>query len=100
MPSKKVVGLEDEAEKIEGYLNERTRYLDVISIIGMPGLGKTTLAGKIYNDPNIRYGFPTRIWAYISQEFKKKEVFLSISEIDDDAAQRGSLCQKECRTAC
>ncbi|KAG8378689.1 hypothetical protein BUALT_Bualt07G0011400 [Buddleja alternifolia] len=73
-----VVGFEDEAEKIIGYLTNEADYLDVISIIGMPGLGKTTLAGKIYRDPAIQYEFPTRIWVYVSQEFTKKDVFISI----------------------
>ncbi|KAG6413720.1 hypothetical protein SASPL_126434 [Salvia splendens] len=79
-PSRKdnVVGLKDEADKIVGYLNASTSHLDVISIIGMPGLGKTTLTGKIYHDPDIKYQFPTRIWVYVSQEFKVKEVFVSI----------------------
>lgn len=73
-----VVGLKDEAETIVGYLNAKTDYLDVISIIGMPGLGKTTLTGKIFHDPDIKYEFPTRIWVYVSQEFSPKEVFLAI----------------------
>ncbi|KAG8379663.1 hypothetical protein BUALT_Bualt07G0112500 [Buddleja alternifolia] len=73
-----VVGFEDEAEKISGYLIEKTQHLDVISIIGMPGLGKTTLAGKIYHDPSIQYEFPIRIWVYISQEFEPKDVFIEI----------------------
>ncbi|KAG6387260.1 hypothetical protein SASPL_152447 [Salvia splendens] len=66
-PSKKdnVVGLEDEANKIVGYLKENTSHLDVISIIGMLGLGKTTLAGNIFHDPDIKF------------EFTEKEVFLS-----------------------
>ncbi|CAA0837485.1 Disease resistance RPP13-like protein 4 [Striga hermonthica] len=75
---KNVVRFEDEAEKIIGYLNERTEQLDVISIIGMPGLGKTTLARKIFRDRNIAFEFPTRIWVYISQEFTKKDIFLAI----------------------
>ncbi|KAL2227489.1 UNVERIFIED_CONTAM: putative late blight resistance protein R1B-16 [Sesamum indicum] len=44
----------------------------------MPGLGKTTLARKIFNDPVIRYEFPVCIWIYISKEFTKKDVFLAI----------------------
>ncbi|KAL0303762.1 UNVERIFIED_CONTAM: putative late blight resistance proteinR1B-16 [Sesamum radiatum] len=44
----------------------------------MPGLGKTTLAKKIFNDPIIRYNFPVCIWIYISKEFTKKDVFLAI----------------------
>lgn len=73
-----MVGFEDEAETLMGYLAQETEQLDVISIIGMPGLGKTTLAGKIFHDPQMQYQFPVRIWIYISQEFTKKDIFLSI----------------------
>ncbi|KAK6127744.1 hypothetical protein DH2020_038520 [Rehmannia glutinosa] len=52
--------------------------LDVISIISMPGLGKTTLAGKIYRNPTIQYEFQTRAWVFVSQEFTVKDVFISI----------------------
>ncbi|KAK4431710.1 putative late blight resistance proteinR1C-3 [Sesamum alatum] len=73
-----VVGFEDGAKTIIGFLLEKTQRLDVISIVGMSGLGKTTLAKKIFNDPVIRYKFPVCIWIYISKEFTKKDVFLSI----------------------
>ncbi|KAG6411109.1 hypothetical protein SASPL_129183 [Salvia splendens] len=73
-----VVGFDDEAKKLKEYLYAECAELDVITIVGMPGLGKTTLAGKIFRDPEIQYEFPTRIWVYVSQEFKKKDIFLSI----------------------
>ncbi|XP_073140288.1 putative late blight resistance protein homolog R1B-12 [Henckelia pumila] len=73
-----IVGFEDEADTIIKYLTEESEELDVITIIGMPGLGKTTLAGKIIRDQRIQYEFPTRIWVYVSQEFRKRDVFLSI----------------------
>ncbi|KAL8537964.1 hypothetical protein ACS0TY_000056 [Phlomoides rotata] len=53
-----IVGFEDETTKLLGYLTEETQQFDVISIIGMPGLGKTTLARKIFRDPKFRYEFP------------------------------------------
>lgn len=58
---KNVVGLEDEAKEIIGLLNEETPRLDIISIVGMPGLGKSTLAGKIFRDPKIQYVFPSSL---------------------------------------
>ncbi|KAL0384875.1 UNVERIFIED_CONTAM: putative late blight resistance proteinR1A-10 [Sesamum radiatum] len=75
---KKIVGLDDEADKIIKYLNEDSKELEVISIIGMPGLGKTTLALKIYRDSRIQYEFPTIIWVYVSEEYNKKDIFLTI----------------------
>ncbi|KAL0441086.1 UNVERIFIED_CONTAM: putative late blight resistance proteinR1B-16 [Sesamum radiatum] len=83
-----VVGLEDEAETLVGYLLEESQQLDVISIIGMPGLGKTTLAGKVFSAPVIQYEFPNRIWVYVSQEFTRKDIFLAIlrefTRLDED----------------
>ncbi|KAI3454409.1 hypothetical protein Pfo_011072 [Paulownia fortunei] len=73
-----VVGFEDEEETIINYLKEAKDELDVISIIGMPGLGKTTLAWKIYQNEKIQYEFPTRIWVNVSQVFNRKDVFLNI----------------------
>lgn len=72
------MGFEDEAATLMKFLAEETEHLDVISIIGMPGLGKTTLAGKIFHDPKIQFQFPVRIWIYVSQDFTKKDIFLSI----------------------
>ncbi|KAH6767902.1 hypothetical protein C2S52_018885 [Perilla frutescens var. hirtella] len=73
-----VVGFEDEVEKLRGYLYEESQELEAIAIVGMPGLGKTTLVGKIFRDPDIQYEFPTRIWVHVSQEFTKKDIFLAI----------------------
>ncbi|XP_051140036.1 putative late blight resistance protein homolog R1B-16 isoform X2 [Andrographis paniculata] len=73
-----IVGFDDEAKTIITYLMEESEELDVISIIGLPGLGKTTLAGKIFRDPKIQFEFPTRIWVYVSQEFKRRDVYVAI----------------------
>lgn len=73
-----VVGFDKEADTLIDYLKEEMEELEVISIIGMPGLGKTTLAWKIYKDQRIQYEFPTLIWVYVSQEFNRRDVFLTI----------------------
>ncbi|KAL8056579.1 hypothetical protein ABFX02_04G127800 [Erythranthe guttata] len=73
-----IVGFEGEADTLISYLNEESEELEVISIIGMPGLGKTTLAWKIYKDSRVQFEFPTMIWVYVSQEFNRRDVFLTI----------------------
>ncbi|KZV44542.1 hypothetical protein F511_17448 [Dorcoceras hygrometricum] len=64
-------------ERKDIYWKEKNE-LDPISIIGLPGLGKTTIAGKIFTDPRVQYEFPTRIWVFVSQDYKRKDVFISI----------------------
>ncbi|PHT75156.1 hypothetical protein T459_18678 [Capsicum annuum] len=50
----------------------------VILIIGMGGIGKTTLAKEIYNDVCIRCHFDVRAWATVSQQHNVKEILLSL----------------------
>ncbi|KAL7153590.1 hypothetical protein ABFS83_04G179600 [Erythranthe nasuta] len=74
----KVIGLKDEEDTIIGYLTEEKTKLDVTSIIGMPGLGKTTLAWKIFDSDKIKHEFRIRIWVNISQKFNRRDFFLDI----------------------
>ncbi|KAH6767903.1 hypothetical protein C2S52_018886 [Perilla frutescens var. hirtella] len=75
---KDVVGFAEVTDELICRLTKETDYLDVVSLIGMFGLGKTTLAWKIFNDPTIIYEFPVRIWLVVSQEFSKKDIILAI----------------------
>jgi chaperonin cofactor prefoldin len=75
-----VVGFLHDSDTLVNQLTHRTENskLDVISIIGMGGLGKTTLARKIYNNDRIKRHFHCRAWVYVSQEFKPRELLLEI----------------------
>ena len=41
----------------------------VIAIVGIGGVGKTTLAQVLYNDLEVMNEFELRAWAYVSEEF-------------------------------
>ncbi|WMV22775.1 hypothetical protein MTR67_016160 [Solanum verrucosum] len=47
----------------------------------MPGLGKTTLARKIYNDSKLTYEFYRIAWVYVGKECKAKDIYLRILKI-------------------
>ncbi|XP_047967205.1 putative late blight resistance protein homolog R1A-10 isoform X2 [Salvia hispanica] len=83
-----MVGFADVAERLIRRLTQEADGLDVISLTGMSGLGKTTLAWKIYNDPEIILKFPTRIWLTVSARFTERDIFLRIlghlTTLDDD----------------
>ncbi|CAL5430393.1 unnamed protein product [Camellia sinensis] len=72
------VGFDDEALSIKKLLAGGKKQLQMISIVGMPGLGKTTLATKLYNDPYITHYFHIRAWTYASQLPRKTDMLLDI----------------------
>ncbi|CAL5430489.1 unnamed protein product [Camellia sinensis] len=73
-----MVGFEDEALTLKEQLTRGPKQLEVISIVGMPGQGKTTLATKLYNDPLIVYHFHVRAWTSVSQEYRKRDLLLRL----------------------
>ncbi|XP_047258140.1 putative late blight resistance protein homolog R1A-10 [Capsicum annuum] len=69
-----VVGFEEETQLIISKLTSVAKDLDVISIIGMPGSGKTTLAYKVYNDESVSTRFDIRAWCTVGQEYDKRNL--------------------------
>ncbi|KAH0723748.1 hypothetical protein KY289_006792 [Solanum tuberosum] len=92
------VGHEKEESKIIGQLlNQHESELDVISIVGMPGLGKTTLAKKVYHNTSVASHFKIRAWCTVSQKYNKSKVLRKIlqqvigsegKESEDDLAEK------------
>lgn len=73
-----MVGFKDQSEMIKNQLLRGSKQLDVVSIIGMPGLGKTTLAKNVYDDPAISFHFHVRSWCCVSQVYGKRRLLLDI----------------------
>lgn len=70
------VGLEDEVKKIIDRIEAKSSKLDIVSIVGMAGLGKTTIAKKVYNEVKSR--FQVCSWCCISQGYQKQKWLLDI----------------------
>ena len=71
--SSHVVLMEAEKEAILHLLDpEREKRRSVVSIVGMGGLGKTTLAKKVFKDPRIQDGsrFGCAFWIDVSQDYQ------------------------------
>nr|XP_027119972.1 putative late blight resistance protein homolog R1A-4 isoform X2 [Coffea arabica] len=74
-----VVDLEDEEQFTINKLTKGTsKALDIVSIVGMPGLGKTTLAIKVYNSKSVMDHFHQRAWCTVSQAYEKRRLLIEI----------------------
>ncbi|KAF3665558.1 Late blight resistance protein R1-A [Capsicum annuum] len=80
-----IVGFEDEIAKLRARLTEGTKARDVISIVGMPGQGKTTLAYRLYSDKSVVAHFDIRAQCSVSQLYSRLDLVLAILH---DADQR------------
>ncbi|KAF7849751.1 hypothetical protein BT93_L0328 [Corymbia citriodora subsp. variegata] len=52
-----LVGIEEPKKQLIGWLVEGTSERQVISVVGMGGLGKTTLVNQVYEDPEVKKHF-------------------------------------------
>ncbi|KAM3236319.1 putative late blight resistance protein R1A-3 isoform X2 [Capsicum annuum] len=73
-----IVGFEEETEWIIRKLTTGPAEVDVISIVGMPGLGKTTLAYKVYNEKSVVGHFDILAWCTVDQERNEKKLLQKI----------------------
>ncbi|PHT48989.1 hypothetical protein CQW23_13197 [Capsicum baccatum] len=99
--SKIIVGFEEETEWIIQKLTSGPAEVDVISIVGMPGLGKTTLAYRVYTEKSVVGHFDVRAWCTVDQERNEKKLLqkvfneviglkerVSVDDIDDDVTDK------------
>ncbi|XP_059649476.1 putative disease resistance protein RGA3 [Cornus florida] len=75
---------------VEVLVKHASDYQDVsvLPILGIGGLGKTTLAQLVFNDERVIEHFELRIWVCVSEDFEIKRVIKSIL-----ASVSGKFCE-------
>ncbi|WJX58079.1 hypothetical protein P8452_43569 [Trifolium repens] len=79
----KVYGRDDDKQKIVEFLLTQAidcEFLSVYPIVGLGGVGKTTLAQLVYNDHKVSSNFDTKIWVCVSEAFSVNRILCSIIE--------------------
>ncbi|CDP08033.1 unnamed protein product [Coffea canephora] len=92
-----IIGFTDATDEVLKLLGGQklSTQLEVAAIHGMLGLGKTTLAWKVLNDPRIKYHFFTRIFVRVSNVYNKQEVLFSILSAFTENIKDQNLSMKE-----
>ncbi|KAK1273035.1 putative disease resistance protein [Acorus gramineus] len=62
-----IVGFEDQEKRLVQRLTVQIDELRVVSIVGMGGLGKTTLAKKVYANRDVQMKFECMVWVSVAQ---------------------------------
>ncbi|CDP12770.1 unnamed protein product [Coffea canephora] len=73
-----LVGLDDEVKAIIRSLTRGSKLLDFVSIVGMAGLGKTTLANRVCNDPLILSHFHILARCTVSQVYSMHSLLVQL----------------------
>ncbi|CAF2095188.1 unnamed protein product [Brassica napus] len=71
---KDLVGVEQSVNELVSHLVENDS-IQVVSISGMGGIGKTTLARQVFHHDIVQSHFDGFAWICVSQDFKKKDIW-------------------------
>uniref|UniRef100_A0A0E0R8L0 Uncharacterized protein n=1 Tax=Oryza rufipogon TaxID=4529 RepID=A0A0E0R8L0_ORYRU len=78
--------------------NNVASHLSVLAIVGMGGLGKTTLAQLVYNDQTVQKLFDVCVWVYVSGHFDSmsliKKIIVSITKDRNNFSELDKLGQE------
>lgn len=69
-----LVGIDRPKTLLVGWLIKGGSGREVVSLSGMGGLGKTTLAKQVYDDAEVKHNFQVRAWITVSQSSKIQDL--------------------------
>ncbi|GFP82530.1 putative late blight resistance protein homolog r1a-6 [Phtheirospermum japonicum] len=89
--TKEIVGHERNLELLKGMLLTKDSRLQTAQIIGMPAIGKSTLAKCIYDSLSIQSRFDTRAWVTVRTEYRDKFIFVTLVVVREHREERDDV---------
>ncbi|KAH7689344.1 P-loop containing nucleoside triphosphate hydrolase protein [Dioscorea alata] len=91
---RKIYGRNDEIQWLIEFLTEpnvnNSSNVSVVPIVGMGGIGKTTLAQFVFNDSEIENHFDEKAWIYVSNHFDRCRITKEMLHVINPNVQRCS----------
>jgi disease resistance protein RPM1 len=75
-----VVGIESTRDELVSWLVGGVSKRSVISVVGMGGIGKTTLTKKVYENESVKGHFDCRVWITVSQSYNMLKILMSMTK--------------------
>ncbi|KZV24873.1 hypothetical protein F511_14756 [Dorcoceras hygrometricum] len=73
-----MVGFDEDLDQMMDILTGDESNLQILSVVGMGGIGKTTIARHIFSNPSIVSHFDLHAWVTISQQYSVHEILLGL----------------------
>ncbi|OEL23630.1 Disease resistance protein RPM1 [Dichanthelium oligosanthes] len=77
---KDTVGMDIDQDTLLHHILDGESELSVMSLVGMGGVGKTTLAKKVYNHPDVKRHFDRSSWVYVSNMMELRGVLREMAK--------------------
>uniref|UniRef100_A0A1D1XUT2 Putative disease resistance RPP13-like protein 1 n=1 Tax=Anthurium amnicola TaxID=1678845 RepID=A0A1D1XUT2_9ARAE len=96
-----VIGRDSEKEEIKKLLlsssfceaeSSNSRSFSILPIVGMGGLGKTTLTRLVYNDEEVKKHFEVKMWVCVSNDFDLIRLTREIIEAASTSKGKNEQC--------
>ncbi|KAL1535472.1 putative disease resistance protein RGA4 [Salvia divinorum] len=98
------IGRDDDVPKLVDMLThtqqeEEKQMFSIIALVGMGGMGKTTLTRKVFNHESLKARFGSLIWVHVSQTFDPISLFNKIhykltKKTSDGVESRDDILEK------